>query len=271
MHPLSPSWRMASGFGGSAADPAVVGRTILIDGVPTDVVGVMPATFTFPRPPVDLWLPAQSTRASASFLFSVQGIARLRDDATVATARAEITSLIADLARVAPNQTGIVSTAQPLHEAAVGNIAGALWILLAAVGLVLLVACANIANLFLVRSESRHREVAVRCALGAGTRQLARYFLAESALLGVAGGILASCSPGPVSACWSRSVPSICRASARYVSMRWWSSSPLGSACSPPLPSARSPSCAWHRSPRPCTTAAAVRPRRAVSIARATC
>ncbi|HLG55241.1 MAG TPA: ABC transporter permease [Vicinamibacterales bacterium] len=172
------------------ADPSVVGRTILIDGVPTDVVGVMPASFTFPRPPLDLWLPAQSTRASASFLFSVQGVARLRDDASVATARAEITSLIADLARTAPNQRGIVSMALPLHEAVVGNIAGALWILLAAVGLVLLVACANIANLFLVRSESRQREVAVRRALGAGTRRLARYFLAESALLGVVGGIL---------------------------------------------------------------------------------
>ena len=172
------------------ADPAIVGRRVLIDGVPTDVVGVMPASFTFPRPPVDLWLPAQSTRASASFLFSVQGVARLRDDATVAAARAEITSLIEDLARRSPNQTGIVSTALPLHEAFVGNIAGALWILLAAVGLVLLVACANIANLFLVRSESRHREVAVRRALGAETRRLARYFLAESVLLGVVGGIV---------------------------------------------------------------------------------
>ena len=170
------------------ADPAIVGRTISIDGVPADVVGVMPASFTFPRAPVDLWLPAQSTRASASFLFNVQGVARLRDDTSVAAARAEITSLIEDLARVAPNQTGIVSTAVPLHEAIVGNIAGALWILLASVGLVLLVACANIANLFLVRTESRHREVAVRRALGAGTRRLAGYFLAESVLLGLAGG-----------------------------------------------------------------------------------
>jgi predicted permease len=172
------------------ADPAIVGRTIVIDGVPTDVVGVMPASFAFPRPQIDLWQPAQSTRASASFLFSIQGIARLRDDATVTSARAEITNLIADLARRAPNQTGIVSTALPLHEFFVGRIAEALWILLAAVGLLLLVACANIANLFLVRSESRHREVAVRRALGAGTQRLARYFLAESVLLGVFGGIL---------------------------------------------------------------------------------
>ena len=173
------------------ADPLVVGRTILIDGVPTDVVGVLPASFRFGTgPTADLWLPAQSTRASASFLFTVQGVARLRDDATVASARAEITSLIEDLARRATNQVGLVSTALPLQDAVVGNIAGALWILLAAVGLVLLVACANIANLFLVRSESRHREVAVRRALGAGTRRLARYFLAESVLLGVVGGAL---------------------------------------------------------------------------------
>jgi predicted permease len=173
------------------ADPAIVGRTILLDGVPTSVVGVMPASFTFgAQPTPDLWAPAQSTRASASFLFSIQGIARLRDNETVTSARAEITSLVADLARRAPNQTGIVSMALPLHEYVVGNIASALWILLAAVGLVLLVACANIANLFLVRSESRHREVAVRRALGAGTRRLARYFLTESVLLGVAGGIV---------------------------------------------------------------------------------
>jgi predicted permease len=151
----------------------------------------MPASFTFgAQPTPDLWAPAQSTRASASFLFSIQGIARLRDNETVTSARAEITSLVADLARRAPNQTGIVSMALPLHEYVVGNIASALWILLAAVGLVLLVACANIANLFLVRSESRHREVAVRRALGAGTRRLARYFLTESVLLGVAGGIV---------------------------------------------------------------------------------
>ena len=172
------------------ADPAVVGRTLVIDGGPTDVVGVMPVSFAFPRPQIDLWQPAQSTRASASFLFSIQGIARLRDDATVTSARAEITNLIEDLARRAPNQTGIVSTALPLHEFFVGRIAEALWILLAAVGLLLLVACANIANLFLVRSESRHREVAVRRALGAGTQRLARYFLAESVLLGAVGGIL---------------------------------------------------------------------------------
>jgi predicted permease len=120
----------------------------------------------------------------------VQGVARLRDSATVASARAEITSLIQDLARVAPNQSGLVSTALPLHDAVVGRIENTLWVLLAAAGVVLLVACANIANLFLVRSESRHREVAVRRALGAGTRTLARYFLAESALLGASGGIL---------------------------------------------------------------------------------
>jgi predicted permease len=172
------------------ADPGVVGRTILVDGVPASVVGVMPASFAFPRPPFELWMPAQSSRASASFLFSVQGVARLRDGVSLATARADITRLINELSRVAPNQTGIVSTALPLQEAIVGRTGNALWLLLAAVGVVLLVACANIANLFLVRTETRHREVAVRRALGAGTRRLARYFLVESTLLGAAGGIL---------------------------------------------------------------------------------
>ena len=81
-------------------------------------------------------------------------------------------------------------SAVPLHEAIVGRIASALWILLASAGLVLLVACANVANLFLVRSETRQREVAVRRALGAGSRSIARYFFTESALLAAVGGVL---------------------------------------------------------------------------------
>ena len=172
-------------FGG---DLAVVGRSIPLDGVPTEVIGVMPAAFSFPDSRTDLWTPARATRANASFLFSLTGVARLRDGESLDSARTEITALIQDLSRVVPNQRGMISAAMPLQDAIVGRIANALWILLASAGLVLLVACANVANLFLVRSESRQREVAVRRALGAGSRRIARYFFAESALLGALGG-----------------------------------------------------------------------------------
>jgi len=175
------------------ADPRVIGTAVTVDGVSATVVGIMPASFAFPSfsyARVDLWMPAQSTRADASFLFSVTGVARLRDGVTIEQARAEITQIVTDLAKVSPNQTGLVSTAIPLQEMIVGGIARALWTLLAAVGVVLLVACANVANLFLVRYESRQREIAVRRALGSGSRGVLRYFLAESGLLSAAGGAL---------------------------------------------------------------------------------
>jgi len=172
------------------ADPGIVGRSVTFDGVPTEVVGVMPATFSFPDSRTDMWMTAQSTRANASFLFNLNGVARLQDGASVESARTEITALISDLSRVVRNQTGLVSAAIPLQESLVGRIARALWTLMAAVALVLLVACANVANLFLVRSETRQREVAIRRALGAGRRSVARYFFAESALLSLAGGVL---------------------------------------------------------------------------------
>jgi putative ABC transport system permease protein len=174
-------------FGG---DRTIVGQSITLDGQPTEVIGVMPATFSFPSARSEIWTAAKSTRATASFLFNLSGLARLREGETVETARAEITALIQDLSRRVPNQRAIVSTALPLQEAIVGRIASTLWILLASAGLVLLVACANVANLFLVRSETRQREVAVRRALGAGRKNIARYFFSESVLLAAAGGAL---------------------------------------------------------------------------------
>jgi putative ABC transport system permease protein len=172
------------------SDPGIVGRSVPLNGVPTEVVGVMPASFSFPDNRIELWTAAQATRANASFLFSLNGIARLRDGTAIETARAEITTLIQDLSRRVPNQRGIVSAAMPLQDSIVGRIATALWVLLASAGLVLLVACANVANLFLVRSETRQREVAVRRALGAGNRGVARYFFTESTLLALVGGVL---------------------------------------------------------------------------------
>jgi predicted permease len=182
------------------ADPRVLGTSITLDGVPATVIGVMPASFAFPDPRTDAWLPAAISRAIGFGLpFGYVGVGRLGPGATVADARSELNTLIADLPQAYPGDRGVLgnvagsgglqSTAITLKEATLGDVARALWILLAAVGVVLLVACANVANLFLVRSEARQREVAVRRALGASGGGIARFFLTESVLLSAAGGV----------------------------------------------------------------------------------
>jgi predicted permease len=180
------------------ADPRVLGRSMTLNGVPTSVVGVMPASFSFPRQhqPVDLWIADQISRASGLGLFTHSGVARLREGAAVEQARAEMTALIGDLPQAYPgnglaaalaNTVKLSSAALPLKDAIIGNVARSLWILLGSVGLVLLLACANVANLFLVRSEARQREIAIRRVLGGGRRDVARFFLTESLLLAAAG------------------------------------------------------------------------------------
>ena len=183
-------------FGG---DPGILGRSVILEGAAANVIGVMPALFAFPDARVEAWLSDQVSRASGFGLpFNWNGVARLGDEATIVGARTEINSLIADLTRVYPGDLGVMgnvgegglqSAAITLKEATVGSVARALWILLGSVGLVLLVACANVANLFLVRSEARQREVAVRRALGASGPGIARLFLSESVLLSIAGGL----------------------------------------------------------------------------------
>ena len=178
---------------------SVMSRVVDVEGVPTQVVGIMPPSFGFPDPRVDIWLAIQQRREMVWDSFNYAGVARLRPGATVDEARAELTGLILDLPRAYPDDPGVTgfmdtmkvrSAARTLQEATVGRVARALWILLASVGLVLLVACANVANLFLVRSDARRREVAVRRALGAGRLAVARLFLAESAVLSMAGAVL---------------------------------------------------------------------------------
>lgn len=174
-------------------DGTVLGRSVLVNGVPTAVIGVMPASYDFPDSRVDVWMPVSISRAAPS-LFDFTAVARLRDGVSLDDARAELTRLSADLGRESVRQgvfyARLRSTATTLIEAKVGRVAATLWVLLASVGLVLLAACANVANLFLVRSEARQREVTVRRALGAGSGGIARFFLAESALLSIAGGTL---------------------------------------------------------------------------------
>ncbi len=145
-------------------------------------------------------LPSQVDAAIGFGIWLYDGVARVREGVTVSDVRAELNGLIADMPRAFPgdpialancrtNQAGF-DTRRTLKDATVGSVARALWILLASVGLVLLVACANVANLFLVRSEARQREIAVRRALGAGRLGIARSFLAESLLLSMAGGAI---------------------------------------------------------------------------------
>src|SRR2546425_2086918 len=180
-------------------DSGIVGRPVMLAGVPMEVIGVMPASYAFPDPRVEVWIAEPITRSMGFGIWTFKGVARLRDGVTVADTRAELNSLIGDLPRAFPgdvNASGngeeikLFSTARTLKEMTVGDVARGLWILLVSVGLVLLVACANVANLFLVRSEARQREVAIRVALGAGRLGIARYFFAESVLLSMAGGVI---------------------------------------------------------------------------------
>ena len=180
-------------------DQHVVGRTIALSGISYEVIGVMPASFEFPDSRTEVWAPLQIARTMGFGIWLYNGVARLRDGVTVADARTELNRLIPDVTNAFPGDPfaignskmlKAVAATRTLKDALIGDVATGLWIVLASVSLVLLVACANVANLFLVRSEVRQREVSVRRALGAGRAGIARYFLAESAVLSAAGGLL---------------------------------------------------------------------------------
>ena len=180
-----------------SSDPRILGRTLTVGGVPTEVIGVMPASFAFPDPRVDMWIAEPLAREMGFGLWNYKGVARRRTGVSLDDARAELNGLIGDVANAYPGdllaignvETRLAFTGRTLRDATVGGVARALWILLASVGVVMLVASANVANLFLVRSDTRQREVAVRRALGASRLGIVRYFLGESVLLSLAGGV----------------------------------------------------------------------------------
>lgn len=193
------------------ADPGVVGRTLSIDERPVEIIGVvrrdsdLPPELGVPARFVgtDLWLPLRLNPAGPFWNAHTQfrTIARLRPDATLEAAQLEFDRLTRRLPDAVPNaysrerhsiETGGFATrVYDLREYVIGEISTHLWILLGAVGLVLLIACANVANLLLVRLESRHREVAIRSALGAGRRAIAQHLFAESLVLAGAAGVIA--------------------------------------------------------------------------------
>jgi putative ABC transport system permease protein len=196
-------------FGGS---DDVLGRVISANGEPATIVGVLPAWFRFPAAgelPVglgfslnpEIWVldvlspEAQRNRGGKSFAL----VGRLRAGVTMAAAEADLSSIAADIARQFPaSNAGWTVHVMPLREQLVGDVRAALMVLLTAVGFVLLIACANVANLLLVRAASRQREVSIRYALGADRALLFRQLLVESVVLAFAAG-----AAGIVLAWWS--------------------------------------------------------------------
>jgi putative ABC transport system permease protein len=173
-------------FGG---DPNIVGQKITLSGEPFTVVGVLP---DIPHPiytQADFWTPLVTDSESGRGMHRLGVIARLRRGVTLAQARAEMDTIAVRLQQQYPNEnTGHAINTFALHDEITGGVREALLILLGAVGLVLLVACANVANLFLARTTQRRREISIRRALGAGAGRLIRQLLTESILLSLAGG-----------------------------------------------------------------------------------
>jgi len=178
------------------ADRSIIGRTVTLNHEAYTVVGVMPEGFYFPpfwASKAEIYSPLAFTAAKAQDrrISTLRTFGRLRPGVTMEQARADMRRIASRLALDYP-QTNAEQTATvtPIHEMSVGNVRAVLLILLGAVGCTLLIACANLANLFLTRAAARHKEIAIRQAMGAGRLSLVRQFLTESLLFSLAGGAI---------------------------------------------------------------------------------
>lgn len=185
-------------FGGA---PDAVGRNLTIDGQPREIVGVLPRDFRFLDDDAELFLPLQFKRSEIHVgEFSYRSLARLKPGVTLAQANADVARMLPLVLENFPMPAGlslqmfqdakIGPNVRPFMIDAVGDVGNVLWVLLGVAGVVLLIACANVANLLLVRAEGRQQELAIRTALGADWKHIARQLLIESLCLGVAGGAL---------------------------------------------------------------------------------
>ena len=185
-------WRTRFG-----ADPQIVGKPITLPRGPLTIVGVMPSTFRFPTPGTDVWVPESllgnavpppSVREARIF----EGIARLKENVSLQQTHADLNMVAARLAADYPqsNAGWSAATVVPLRTAIVGDVDRALFVVLGVVGFILLIACANMANLLLARGAGWANQIAIRAALGAGRMRIIRQLLTESFLLSLLGGVL---------------------------------------------------------------------------------
>jgi putative ABC transport system permease protein len=189
-------WRTR--LGGS---PSAIGRRILLDGRPKEVIGILPDTFRFLDQKPSLILPLRLDRQKVHLgNFSYVGLARLKPGATLEQATADVARMIPlSLTRFPPfpgfnakmfEEARLGPNLLLLKTDVIGDVASVLWVLMGTIGMVLLIACANVANLLLVRAEGRQQELAIRAALGASRGRLAYELLAESVMLGLFGGVI---------------------------------------------------------------------------------
>ena len=184
-------------FGG---DRSAIGRTIQVDAQTYQIVGVMPRNFRLVNQDFDILIPLALDRTRQILAgFGFQGVGRLRSGIAIPQANADLTRLIGVWMDSWTNGPGtnphfyenwkITPDLRPLKDAVIGSIGGILWVVMATIGLVMLIACTNVANLLLVRADARQQELAIRAALGAGRARLARELIVESLTLALVGGL----------------------------------------------------------------------------------
>ena len=182
-----------------ASDPGIVGRGIVIDGVVHQVVGVMPRSFAFPDEETALWVPIGMNPANTkTAAFDYRAVGRLRPGVTLQAATADLARLLPGVPEAFPGRltagaitlTHMEPVVLPLRDVMLGGVGQALWVILGAAALLLIIACANVANLFLVRAEERQHELVIRRALGGGRSVIAAEFFSEGLILALLGGVL---------------------------------------------------------------------------------